>query len=175
MAAPPARPKPIAFVCVVRFAMPQARNAFYATSGQAGQGAEVQARKMLAALGICDVELVTWVQPRAKAAKAANAAAGAGAGRRRRPQGDLRLHRGHDAHPVPRRVRTVLQLRSADAGEVRETECAAAEGGHVVPGVAARGAANNVTGHGGCLDVGRCKGRVAGFVPVLHPWWSWLL
>ena len=79
MAAPPARPKPIAFVCVVRFATPQARNAFYATSGQAGQGAEVQARKMLAALGIRDVELATWVQPRAKAAKAANAAAGAGA------------------------------------------------------------------------------------------------
>ena len=39
----------------------------------------MQARKMLVALGICDVELVTWVQPRAKAAKAANAAAGAGA------------------------------------------------------------------------------------------------
>ena len=39
----------------------------------------MQARKMLAALGICDVELVTWVQPRAKVAKAANAAAGAGA------------------------------------------------------------------------------------------------
>ena len=39
----------------------------------------MQARKMLAALGICDMELVTWVQPRAKAAKAANAAAGAGA------------------------------------------------------------------------------------------------
>ena len=75
MAVPPARPKPIAFVCVVRFATPPARNAFYAPSGQAGQGAEVQARKMLAARGICDVELVTWVQPRAKAAKAANAAA----------------------------------------------------------------------------------------------------
>ena len=39
----------------------------------------MQARKMLAALGIRDVELATWVQPRAKAAKAANAAAGAGA------------------------------------------------------------------------------------------------
>ena len=73
-----ARPKPIAFVCVVRFATPQARNAFYATSGQAGQGAEAQARKMLTALGICDVELVTWVLPRAKAAKAAGAAAVAG-------------------------------------------------------------------------------------------------
>ena len=79
MAAPPARPKPIAFVCVVRFATPQDRNVFYAASGQAGQGAEVQARKMLAALGIRDMELATWVQPRAKAAKAANAAAGAGA------------------------------------------------------------------------------------------------
>ena len=78
MAAPPARPKPIAFVCVVRFATPQARNAFYATSGQAGQGAEAQARKMLAALGLSDVELVTWVLPRAKAAKAAGAAAVAG-------------------------------------------------------------------------------------------------
>ena len=33
---------------------------------------------MLAALGICDVELVTWVRPRAKAAKAAGAAAVAG-------------------------------------------------------------------------------------------------
>ena len=51
----------VSFVCVVRLATPQARNTFYAASGQAGQGAEVQARKMLAALGICDVELVTWV------------------------------------------------------------------------------------------------------------------
>ena len=39
----------------------------------------MQARKMLAALGIRDVELATWVQPRAKAAEVANAAAGAGA------------------------------------------------------------------------------------------------
>ena len=39
----------------------------------------MQAHKMLDALGICDVELVTWVQPRAKVANAANAAAGAGA------------------------------------------------------------------------------------------------
>ena len=39
----------------------------------------MQARKMLVALGICDMELVTWVQPRAKAVGAANAAAGAGA------------------------------------------------------------------------------------------------
>ena len=69
----------VSFVCVVRFRKPQDRNVFYAASGQAGQGAEAQARKMLTALGICDVELVTWVQPRAKAAKAANAAAGAGA------------------------------------------------------------------------------------------------
>ena len=67
------------FVCVVRFATPKARNAFYATSGQAGQGAEAQARSMLAELGITDVELATWVQPRAKVANAANAAAGAGA------------------------------------------------------------------------------------------------
>ena len=69
----------VSFVCVVRFATPQDRNTFYAASGQAGQGAEVQARKMLAALGICDVELVTWVQPWAKVANGANAAAGAGA------------------------------------------------------------------------------------------------
>ena len=67
------------FVCVVRFATPKARNAFYAAPGQAGQGAEAQARSMLAELGITDVELATWVQPRAKVANAANAAAGAGA------------------------------------------------------------------------------------------------
>ena len=39
----------------------------------------MKAHKMLGALGISDVELVTWVQPRAKVANAANAAAGAGA------------------------------------------------------------------------------------------------
>ena len=50
----------VSFVCVVRFATPQAPNVFYAASSQAGQGAEAQARSMLAALGIrdSDVELV---------------------------------------------------------------------------------------------------------------------
>ena len=67
-------------MCVVGFATPQAHNAFYVTPGQAGQGAEAQARSMLAELGITDVELATWVQPRAKAAKAANGGGAAGGG-----------------------------------------------------------------------------------------------
>ena len=53
----------VSFVCVVWFATPQARNVFYAASGQAGQAAEARARAMLSALGMLDVELATWVQP----------------------------------------------------------------------------------------------------------------
>ena len=68
--------KQVALAFVVRFGTKAGRNAFYAASGNEGQGAEKRAHAMLRELGLAgggeetETADVLWVLPRAKAGRA---------------------------------------------------------------------------------------------------------